>query len=108
MKIHPIQTGWVQIKSKHVQSRFGPRPLRALDVLVDRRWSPRLPIGCWAIDHPEGLIVVDTGGSSHANDAGYQPSWHPFMRFCERRGVTADEEVGPQLQEAGAPGGVGA
>jgi glyoxylase-like metal-dependent hydrolase (beta-lactamase superfamily II) len=97
--IHPIQTGWVQIKSRHVESRFGARLPRALDVLADRAWSPRLPIGCWAIEHPEGLIVVDTGESSHANDPGYQPRWHPFMRFCERRGVAAEEEVGPQLQK---------
>jgi glyoxylase-like metal-dependent hydrolase (beta-lactamase superfamily II) len=101
IEIHPIQTGWVQIKSKHVQSRFDPRPLRALDVVLDRTWSPRLPIGCWAIEHPEGLIVVDTGESSHANEPGYEPSWHPFMRFCERRGVAPDEEIGPQLQRLG-------
>jgi hypothetical protein len=45
MTIRPIQTGWVQIKSKHVESRFGPRPARVLDVMADRTWSPRLPIG---------------------------------------------------------------
>jgi glyoxylase-like metal-dependent hydrolase (beta-lactamase superfamily II) len=101
IEIHPIQTGWVQIKSKHVQSRNDRRPLRALDVLIDRTWSPKLPIRCWAIEHPEGLIMVDTGESSHANDPGYQPSWHPFMRFCERRGVAPEEEVGPQLQMLG-------
>jgi glyoxylase-like metal-dependent hydrolase (beta-lactamase superfamily II) len=69
-----------------------------LDVLADRTWSARLPIGCWAIEHPEGLIKVDTGESSHANDPGYQPWWHPFMRFCERRWVAPEEEVGPELQ----------
>jgi len=95
--IHPIRTGWVQIKSRHVQSRWDARPVRALDVLADRTWSPRLPIGCWAIEHPEGLIMVDTGESSLANDPGYQPRWHPFMRFCERRWVAPEEEVGPQL-----------
>jgi glyoxylase-like metal-dependent hydrolase (beta-lactamase superfamily II) len=101
MKIHPIQTGWVQLKPKHVQGRFGPRALRALDVVRDRTWSPRLPIGCWAIEHPEGLIVVDTGESSHGNDPGYAPSWHLFMRFAGRSGVAPEEEVGPQLQRLG-------
>lgn len=101
MKIHPIQTGKVQIKSRHVESRRGPRPARVLDVLADRAWSPRLPITCWAIEHPEGLVVVDTGESSHANDPGYQPRWNPFMQFCERRWVAPEEEVGPQLQALG-------
>ena len=101
MKLHRIQTGEVQIKTRHVESRFGPRPARVLDVLRDRNWAPRLPITCWAIEHPEGLIVVDTGESSHANDPGYQPRWHPFVRTSERRWVEPEEEVGAQLRGLG-------
>ncbi|MEB2845738.1 N-acyl homoserine lactonase family protein [Endobacterium cereale] len=101
MKIHCIQTGDVQIKSRHQLARFWARPARALDVIVDGKWSPRLPIGCWLIEHPEGLIVVDTGESSHANDPGYQPRWHPFMQYCERRWVRPEEEVGPRLRAMG-------
>lgn len=101
MKIHCIQTGEVQIKSRHARARFEARLARAVDVLSDSNWSPRLPIGCWLIEHPEGLIVVDTGESSHANDPGYQPWWHPFMRFCERRWVQPQEEVGPRLKAMG-------
>lgn len=101
MKIHAIQTGQVQIKTRHVEARRGPRPARVLDVLVDRNWAPRLPISCYAIEHPDGLIVVDTGESSHANDPGYQPWWHPFTRTSERRWVEPGEEVGPQLRALG-------
>lgn len=107
MKISAIQTGQVQIKTRHVEARFGPRPARIADVLADRRWSPRLPIFCFSIEHPEGLIVVDTGESSHANDPGYQPRWHLFARTSERRWVAPDEEVGPQLRSLGLePGDV--
>ncbi len=101
MKITPIQTGEVQIKTRHVEARLGPRPARIAAVLADRNWSPRLPITCYAIEHPEGLIVVDTGESSHANDPGYQPSWHVFAQKCERRWVAPEEEVGPQLRALG-------
>lgn len=101
MKVHCIQTGDVQIKSRHQLARFTSRPARALDVVADTAWSPRLPISCWLIEHPEGLIVVDTGESSHANDPGYQPWWHPFMQFCERRWVRPGEEVGPRLRAMG-------
>lgn len=107
MQIHAIQTGQVQIKTRHVEARRGPRPARVLDVLTDRSWAPRLPISCYAIEHPDGLIVVDTGESSHANDPGYQPWWHPFTRTSERRWVEPAEEVGPQLRALGhEPGGV--
>lgn len=101
IKIHCIITGWVQIKIHHQLARFFKRPLRVLDVLTDRKWSPHLPIGCWLIEHPEGLIMVDTGESSRANDQGYQPWWHPFMQFCERRGVKPEEEVGALLKAKG-------
>lgn len=101
IQIHPIQTGDVQIKSKHQVARFHARVARVFDVLIDRHWSPRLPIGCYLIEHPEGLIVVDTGESSHANDKGYQPWWHLFMRFCERRWVKPTEEVGERLKAMG-------
>ncbi|MDQ3758953.1 MAG: N-acyl homoserine lactonase family protein [Actinomycetota bacterium] len=107
MKIHAIQTGEVQIKSRHVEARFRPRPLRIADILADRTWSPRLPIRAFAIEHPDGVIVVDTGESSHANDPGYQPRWHPFVQTSERRWVEPHEEVGPQLRALGIePGDV--
>ncbi|MDQ3728551.1 MAG: N-acyl homoserine lactonase family protein [Actinomycetota bacterium] len=101
MKVHAIQTGEVQIKTRHVEARFGPRPLRVADVLADRKWSPRLPIRAFAIEHPDGAIVIDTGESSRANDPGYQPRWHPFVRTSERRWVEPHEEVGPQLRGLG-------
>ncbi len=107
MRIHAIQTGDVQIKTRHVEARRGPRPARILDILADRNWAPRLPISCYAIEHPDGVIVVDTGESSHANDPGYQPWWHPFTRTSERRWVTPEEEAGPQLRALGVdPAGV--
>ena len=94
LAIHPIQTGLVQIKSKHVQARWNARPARALDVLADRTWAPRLPIGCWAIEHPDGLIVVDTGrartpttratsrgGTRSCGSAG-AVGWHPRRRLA--------------------------
>ena len=45
--------------------------------------------------------MVDTGESSHANDPGYQPWWHPFVRTSERRWVRPEQEVGPQLRGLG-------
>ncbi|MGQ0837567.1 N-acyl homoserine lactonase family protein [Actinokineospora sp.] len=107
VQITAVQTGEVQIKSRHVEARFRARPARVADVLADRRWSPRLPILCFVVEHPEGQIVVDTGESSHANDPGYHPWWHPFTRTSERRWVEPEEEVGPQLRALGVePDGV--
>ncbi|MGI8728041.1 MAG: N-acyl homoserine lactonase family protein [Solirubrobacterales bacterium] len=98
VQVVAIQTGEVQIKTRHLEPRFEPRPVRVADILADRNWAPRLPITAFLIRHPDGAIVVDTGESAHANDPAYQPRWHPFVRTSERRWVAPEQEIGPQLR----------
>ena len=43
--------------------------------LADKRWTAPLPILAWAIEHPEGLIVVDAGETARATEPGYFPVW---------------------------------
>jgi glyoxylase-like metal-dependent hydrolase (beta-lactamase superfamily II) len=101
MKLHYIQTGDVQIKSLHRHARREARLARMADLLTDPNWAPRLPIGCWLTEHPEGLIMVDTGENSHANDPGYVPWWHPVLRLGGRSWVKSEEEAGPRLRALG-------
>jgi glyoxylase-like metal-dependent hydrolase (beta-lactamase superfamily II) len=65
-----------------------------------------LPIYAFAIEHPEGVIVVDTGESALASEPGYFPRWHPGVRAF-REWVEPEEEIGPQLEGIGIrPGDV--
>ena len=106
MKIHAIQTGTVAIKTHQVQGR-GHGTRRQLNMLVDRRWTDPLPIYAFAIEHPEGVIVVDTGETARSAEPGYFPRWHPFYRYGLRTWIAPEEEIGPQLQGLGiAPGDV--
>lgn len=107
MRIHAIQTGLVRIKRRQVAPvSSGVR--RRVDTLRDRQWSDWLPIYAWAIEHPDGLIVVDTGETARVNDPGYLPSWHPYYRFGVRFDVAPQDEIGPQLERLGFdPAGVG-
>ena len=98
MKLHYIQTGEVQIKSRHRQARHEARLARMADVLMDPNWTPRLPVGCWLIEHPEGLIVVDTGAAAHLKSL---PRWHPYFRFAVSFDIEPEQEVGPQLRRLG-------
>ena len=47
---------------------------------VDREWTEPLPIYAFAIEHPEGVIIVDTGETAGASQPGYFPRWHPVFR----------------------------
>ena len=100
MKIHAIQTGTVAIKTRQVEG-VGHGSRRQLNMFLDRGWTEPLPIYAFAIEHPEGIIVVDTGESARTADSQYFPSWHPFYRYGLREWVAPDEEIGPQLRELG-------
>jgi glyoxylase-like metal-dependent hydrolase (beta-lactamase superfamily II) len=106
MKIHAIQTGTVAIKTRQVQA-VGHGTRRQLNMLLDRQWTDPLPIYAFAIEHPEGVIVVDTGETARTSEPDYFPRWHPFFRYGLREWVAPEEEIGPQLQRLGiAPGDV--
>ena len=74
MKVHAIQTGTVAVKERQ-RSGTGPGPLRLPLTLADRDWTEPLPIYAWVIEHPEGVIVVDTGETARVTEPGYFPRW---------------------------------
>ena len=100
MKIHAIQTGTVAVKTKQQEGEeTGFR--RFINTLLDKEWTAPLPIYTWVIEHPEGLIVVDTGETALAAQPGYFPSWHPYFKFGVKEWVHPEEEIGPQLRQIG-------
>ena len=63
MRIHAIQTGRVRIKASQIVGR-GHGLARRLAPLIDREWSDWLPTFAYAIEHRDGVILVDTGASA--------------------------------------------
>src|SRR5512133_1761762 len=99
MKIHAIRTGSVRIKSAQIEGR-GLGPLRMLNIFKDRNWSEWVPTFAWAIEHDEGVIVVDTGQATHLLlESGR--SLHPYLRWEVLFRIEREEEIGPQLAALG-------
>lgn len=99
MKIHAIQIGTVTIRPNQRQGK-GTGHDRLFNTLMDRRWTDPLPIYVWVIEHPEGVIVVDTGETARASEPGYFTAWHPYFKHVKTL-VTPDQEIGPQLRALG-------
>jgi N-acyl homoserine lactone hydrolase len=100
VRVHAIQTGTVSIKE--LQRDGGGRARRNLPrVLIDNRWTEPLPILAWLVEHPEGLIVVDTGETARVAEPGYLTPWQPYFRFGVREQVAPEDEIGPQLRALG-------
>jgi N-acyl homoserine lactone hydrolase len=106
MRIHAIQTGSVKVRERQREG-LGQGARRRLNTMLDREWTDWLPIYAFAIEHPEGVIVVDTGETANATRSGYFPWWHPYYRLSVRLTVEPEQEIGPQLQALGTePGDV--
>jgi N-acyl homoserine lactone hydrolase len=99
MKIHAIQTGTVALTTAWREG-VGHGRRRLLNTILDRRRTEPLPIYAFAIEHPEGVIVVDTGETARVSEPDYFSRWHPGMRAF-REWVEPQQEVGPQLRQLG-------
>ncbi len=98
MKIHAIQTGSVRIKTAQVEGQ-GHGLSRRLAIFADRDWTDWLPTYAWVIDHPEGIIVVDTGQGAHLLES--DKSLHPYIRWEVAFRIEREQEIGPQLRALG-------
>ncbi len=69
--VHALHAGTVTVKRCHATCclpESTPTTLRLLAILTDRRFAEPMPIWSYAIEHPEGLFVVDAGASATYND----------------------------------------
>ena len=88
MKIHPLTTGRVCVKRSFLFPSRGLR--RQLDLFLPGPWSDPLPIHCWAIEHNDRLLLIDSGETAAVRDI-------PFAHFD----ITPDQELPGALSAAG-------
>jgi glyoxylase-like metal-dependent hydrolase (beta-lactamase superfamily II) len=100
MKIHVIETGKVKVTENWRVGR-GEGIKRLLNTLFDSEFTEWLPIYVWVIEHPEGLIVIDTGIPAEANKRIWFPPFMPLVQRAAIFDMTAELEVGPQLRRIG-------
>lgn len=103
MKIHAIQTGTVAVKTRQRDGSRGSGAIRLLNTMFGPEWTEPLPIYAWVIEHPEGVIVIDTGETARTAEPGYLPWWHLYFKLGMKAQVKPEEEIGPQLRAMGIP-----
>jgi len=97
MRIHAITTGRVRIKQAQIVGR-GHGLMRQLQPILSPQWADWTPVYAFAIEHPEGVIVIDTGANAGPKTL---PRWHPYFRFSVRFDIEPEQEIGPQLARLG-------
>jgi glyoxylase-like metal-dependent hydrolase (beta-lactamase superfamily II) len=101
MDVYAFTTGTVKITASW-RNNSGSSAVRLIRSLTDSQFTEPLPIWCYLIDHPEGLILIDTGILTDAN----KPIWFPpYMRLLQRAAQfqikDQSEDIGAQLQANG-------
>jgi N-acyl homoserine lactone hydrolase len=99
MRLHGFATGCLRVKRSHRAPGSG-----IPQILLDWRWTEWLPIWTWVIEHPEGLLVVDTGEVAEVAEQnslkGTGPAGWVSQRIL-RFSLTGAQELAPQMKAAG-------
>jgi len=103
MQIHALRTGIIRCKKNYVNAKGSNRLMRLTSSLMDNDFT-EIPVYAWVIEHPEGVIVIDTGENAQTREASYfplvqRPYWLSQYEFL----ITPEEEIGPQLRALGIP-----
>lgn len=104
VKIHAIQTGRVAVKRSHLTNRTA-HFLTPLKISFDKHFTPFMPIWAWAIEHPEGVIVIDTGENAEVlNHEYFNPAGKLIAAYNKRNlkfNISKENEIGLQLRQLG-------
>jgi glyoxylase-like metal-dependent hydrolase (beta-lactamase superfamily II) len=98
MKVHALSTGDVRITRRWVEAKDDG--LRLIRTLADNQFTDWMPVWCFAIEHPEGLIVIDTGSTANAAPV-YFPPWMPLIARIAHIRLTPEQELGPLMIKQG-------
>ncbi|KAA0273234.1 MAG: N-acyl homoserine lactonase family protein [Acidobacteria bacterium] len=98
--LHVLDTGRVQIHRRQVDPHPRDR-LRLPATLLDRRWTDWLSVWSFAIEHPEGVVVVDAGQDPDL----VKPLWDVYLRHAVRFDVGEGDRQATRLRNAGLDAG---
>jgi N-acyl homoserine lactone hydrolase len=100
-RVSVVSTGTVDIRPQHVRSDGRP-PLWWL--LTSRDWTGPRPINAYVIEHPDGLVLFDTGQDrTSVTDPDYLPNGVAGLlnRRLARFAIAPDQTLSAQLARIG-------
>ena len=101
IKIHAIQTGLISVKTNFLTKK-GNGLFSKANILFGHQYADFMPIWVWAIEHPEGIIVIDTGDIEEAGHKGFYKRENIGAKFnllamANKRKITKEDELNNQL-----------
>ena len=97
MRVHAVETGRVRVKASQLSAAAAAWRAASRRSLDDE-WSGWLPTYAFAVEHPEGVILVDTGANAGLKRL---PRWHPYFQRAVKFDIEPEQEAGAQLRAMG-------
>lgn len=101
MDVHAISVGRLALPESHVRARSRTLPGRYLDVLRDDATLDPLPVWCWVIERPEGVILVDVGEVTSVFEPGGLDLGARLLVDVEGFDLDPADELAAQLESLG-------
>ncbi|MGZ3939554.1 MAG: N-acyl homoserine lactonase family protein [Flavisolibacter sp.] len=103
VKIHALSTGTVAMKTS-AMTKKGFGGLSKLNIMLDKEFTDYMPIWVWVIEHPDGLVVIDTGETSAIKNLktflAKERSLHRYMfSKVARFEIEAQDELDAQFEK---------
>jgi N-acyl homoserine lactone hydrolase len=101
IKVHAIQTGSISVKENFLD-RKGRGFMSKLNIVMGSTYAAFMPIWVWVIEHPEGIIVVDTGDVEASRYTDFYKNESIGTRLTLKamsnvRKITREDELDAQL-----------
>jgi|KBSMisStaDraftv2_1062788.scaffolds.fasta_scaffold13032_5 glyoxylase-like metal-dependent hydrolase (beta-lactamase superfamily II) len=105
VKVHAVQTGLISVKENFLNQK-GKGFMSKLNIVFGNTYADFMPIWVWVIEHPEGIIVVDTGD---VKESGYKVFYKNetlgakfrLKVMSNKRNINKQDELDAQLSRLG-------
>jgi len=105
VKVHAVQTGLISVKENFLNQK-GKGFMSKLNIVFGNTYADFMPIWVWVIEHPEGIIVVDTGDVKESGYKVFYKNETLGAKFREKvmsnkRNINKQDELDAQLSRLG-------
>jgi glyoxylase-like metal-dependent hydrolase (beta-lactamase superfamily II) len=105
VKVHAVQTGLISVKENFLNQK-GKGFMSKLNIVFGNTYADFMPIWVWVIEHPEGIIVVDTGDVKESGYKAFYKNETPGAKFrlkvmSNKRNINKQDELDAQLSRLG-------
>jgi len=101
VKVHAVQTGLISVKENFLNQK-GQGFMSKLSIALGNTYADFMPIWVWVIEHPEGIIVIDTGDVKESCYSDFYKNETMSKKFSlklmsNKRNISKQDELDSQL-----------